>query len=259
MSIIAKTEIKTSLNNARIGYKNLLSTSATVEARKMLTANTYERYRPLTGLITVRFQLATASLIDYVAIGAHNAGTHDNGVDILVQYSSTVAGALTTIRNMQFSDNQANMILFDAVTAAEIAITFNAATVGLELGVIYSGVALEMERSIYGGHSPIDLAAKTKYQSVMSDSGQFLGRNIVRQGAENSFSWKHLTPSFYRNKFQPFVEHAKKLPFFIMWRPSEYSTASFGYTSSDIVPSNMGGGNDLMQVDIKFNGHADTL
>lgn len=247
----------TSLKNARIGFTNLLTTSTTIEAKKMLIPNTYERYRPTAGAKTVKFQLSSPAEVDFVGIAAHNAGTQDGGVDILVQYATTIGGALTTIENVEFADNNAVMPLFTAVTIAEIAITFNASTLGLELGVIYAGKALEMLRPIFGGHSPIDLSSVAQYQSTTSESGQFLGRNINRQGLATDFSWQHLDDVWYRDNFQPFVESAKRLPFFIKWRPDLYDVAAFGYTTSDIKPSNMGGGSKLMTVSISVKAHSD--
>ena len=235
---------------------NLLTTSTTIEAKKMLIPNTYERYRPGNGTFTVKFQMASPSLIDFVGIAAHNAGTHNGGTDILVEYATTIGGALNTIEDVVFPDNNAKMILFPAVTAAEIAITFSTVT-GLELGVIYAGKALEMLRPIFGGHSPIDLSSVVQYQSTTSESGQFLGRNINRLGLATDFSWQHLDDVWYRDNFQPFVESAKRLPFFIKWRPDLYDVAAFGYTTSDIKPSNMGGGSKLMAVSISVNAHSD--
>ena len=256
MPIIANVEPTTSLKNARIGYKNLLVTTDLTAADKMLIPNTYERYVSGNGSYTIKFQLAEASLIDFVAIGAHNAATHQGGITIAVKYATTIGGALTTIQDMDFADNSAKMILFDEITAAEIALVFST-TSGLELGVLYAGKSLEMERPIYGGHSPIDLAAKTQYESVMSESGNFLGRTIKRQGVESTFAWQHLSPTWYRETFQPFVLLAKTTPFFIMWRPELYDATVFGFTTKDIKPMNMGGGSGLMNVSINIMGHTD--
>ena len=257
MAITPIIEPTTSLKNARIGYKNLLVTSDLATADKMLIPNTYERYISGSGTYTIRFQLSEISTIDFVAIGAHNAGTHNSGTDILVRYATSIGGALTTIENLTFADNSAKMILFNEITAAEIALVFTTTAAGLELGVLYAGKALEMERPIYGGHSPINLSAKTKYESVMSESGNFLGRTIKSQGVETGFSWQHLSPNWYRQNFQPFVLSSKTIPFFIMWRPELYSDSVFGFTTKDIAPVNMSGGSGLMSVSINVMGHSE--
>ena len=254
-SIIEPT---TNARNARIGYKNLLVGTTTSEAAVMLIPNTYERYKPTSGSKTIKFQLTASATVDFVGIAAHNAGTHDSGTSIIIKYAATVGGALTTIDVMEFDEeNNAKMINFDPVTAAEIAITFTTSTAGLELGVVYAGEALEMERPIYGGHNPIDLSAETDYQNTRSESGNFLGRTVIRRGAETSYQFKHLSDEWIRQSFKPFMKSAIKHPFFIKWRPDLYQATAFGFTTKDIKPSNMGGGSRLMQVSFNIQAHQD--
>ena len=240
---------------ALIGYSSKL-TSSTL-APEMLTPNTYERYTPGTGAVVAKFELGASSDIDFIAIGAHNIGTHDGGTEITVSYATTVGGALTEIESITPTDNGALFFSFDSVTAAQIAIETNATTSGQEIGVIYTGEALQMQQPIYGGHSPIELSQNTTYSSSMSESGQFLGRTITRKGLETSFSWRHLDHEWYRSDFQPFAQSARTLPFFIQWRPDVTSAAAFGYTTGDIKPTNMGGGSKLMSVDLTMRAHSD--
>lgn len=239
---------------AKIGYNNLLISST--EAPEVLIANTFERYTPASGAIVAKFQLAASAPIDYIAIAAHNVGTQDGGTELLIQYATTIGGALTDIESIIPTDNGAIFLSFDEITVAEIAITTNATTSGLEIGVVYSGVALQMQQPIFGGVSPIELSQKNKYQSTMSDSGQFLGRTVTRKGLEASFSWRHLDDIWYREFFNPFVIAAVTTPFFIQWRPDRYSAAVFGHTTKDIQPTNMGG-TRLMAVGFTMRAHSD--
>lgn len=240
---------------ARIGYSTLLVSSS--EAPEMLEPNTYQRYTPSTGAVVAKFQLATSASVDYVGIAAHNIGTHDSGTVLTVSYATTIGGALTTIDSFTPSGNGAIFLTFDALTVAEIAITTNATTTGLEIGVIQAGIALVMQQPIYGGHGPADLNQSTTYQDSISETGQFLGRTILKQGLETSLSWQHLTPAWYRSDFQPFVEHARTLPFFIQWRPDLYDAPVYGYSTRDINPSNMAGGSGLMSVTMNLRAHSD--
>jgi len=254
MPITPITPPTTGLANARIGYKNLLTASTTSEAAVMLIPNTWERYRPTSGSKTVKFQMASAS-IDFVGIAAHNAGSL--GVNISVGYAATVGGTVNSLTTMQFNDgNGALMVLFNAVTAQEVIITFNAPN-GLELGVIYAGKALEMPHGLWGGHAPIVLSGETKYQNTMSDSGNFLGRSIVRQGIETSYKWRYLNNDWVRSDFMPFVKSARTTPFFLFERPDTYTEAAFGFTTNDIKPVNMSGGARLMEVGFNMRGHED--
>jgi hypothetical protein len=261
MAITPIIEPTTSLNNARIGYKNLLTATTTVDARKMLIPNTYERYPIQSGSTSVKFQLSAPSEINFLGFAAHNLGSFEGGIPIEVKYATTIGGALTSIYSNTFPNDGAVMVLLDnleGVLVAELEVSFTTVIFGAKIGVFYAGNALEMQRSIYGGHSPADLSAKTKYQSTMSDGGQFLGRTVTSKGSATTFSWRHLTPVWYRESFQLFVDSAVTIPFFITWKPSDYPLAtSFGYTDNGIKPSNMGGGSDLMAVSFNFTGHSD--
>jgi len=256
MPLIPKIQSEDQLHNARIGFQNLLTSSDIVAAEAVLIPNTFQRYLPASGAVTTRFQLGSAAPIDFIAIAAHNFGNHVvGGVPVLISYATTISGALIDIEEVRQTDNRAIMVLFDSVTVAEIAITHDT-TAGLEYGVVYAGTALQMQRPIYGGHSPINLSADTKYQSVMSESGQFLGRTITRQGSKSTFSWRNLDDDWYRENFQPFVDAAKTVPFFIAWRPDAHiSEVAFSHTTADITPVNQGGGNRLMSVDMSVRGH----
>lgn len=253
MSLTPKPIPTSNPSGALIGYNNLLGESTTSEAEKALTPNTWERYRPSSGALTVKWQLPTSASVNYIGIAAHALV----GETILVSTAPTVGGALTGVDSITFVDNDPIMLSFDTRTIREVIIT-TTLTVASEIGIIYAGFALEMERTIYGGHSPINLSANTNYQSVISESGQFLGRNIIRKGLTSSFSWQFLDPDWYRENFNPFVEAAKLTPFFVKWRPDKYNEeVVFGHTTNDIKPTNMGGGHDLMSVEVSVRAHSD--
>lgn len=243
------------LSHARIGYENRLISSNVTDAEKALTKNTYERWFDGGGAMEARFQLDNISTIDYIAIGAHNLGTR--GSTVSVSTAPTVNGTFTERFVITPADDEAIMVLLgDIETVADVKVTVTNGA-DREIGLIYCGKALQMYQPIYGGHSPIDLSQRTEYQSVVSETGQFLGRTITRKGIEARYSWQHLDPDWYREKFQPFVQHAVRSPFFIKWRPDRYETTALGYTNGDIRPTNMGGGHSLMSVGFQLKGHAD--
>lgn len=241
---------------ALIGYNNLLVTSAL--AIEALTPNTYQRYLPGTGAIEAKFEFtAPGTQFDFVGIAAHNLGTHDNGVEITVSYAVSANGPTTEIATFTPSDNSAVFLTFDTLTAEQIVIETNAATTGLEIGVVSAGRFMRMEQPIYGGHNPIDLNQDTDYESTLSDTGQFLGRTVKRKGLKTTFSWQHLTPDWVRNTFKPFKESAVTTPFFIKWRPDLYEASAYCHTTSDIKPTNMGGGSGLMQLSMNVRAHSE--
>ena len=253
MAIITKAEPADNPSGALIGYSNLLTASTTSEAEKALTPNTYERYRPSSGALTVKFQLSADASVDFIGIAAHAL----SGETVTVSTAATIGGALTTVEVVAFTDNNPIMLSFDARTIREVALEVTLSS-SSEIGVIYAGVALQMPRNIYGGHSPITLSPATEYQSTESESGQFLGETIIRKGLQTSFSWQLLDDQFIRTSFTPFTISARTKPFFIKWRPDFYSDeVAYCKVRQDITPVNMGGGHRLMSVSFNAKGHAD--
>lgn len=253
MTIIAKPIPIDNPKGAVIGYENLLTASTTSEAEKALTRNTYERWRPSAGAVTVKFQMTAAVEIDFIGIAAHNL----SGESFVLQTAATIGGAVTDVEAFAPSDNAALMATFEPRTVQEVIFTSTLAADN-EIGVIYAGKALQMERNIYGGHSPLSLSQKTTYRAPRTETGQFLSNNIIRKGLAGSFAWQFLDPDWYRENFQPFVESARTKPFFIQWRPDLYDDeVAYTHTTDDITPVNMGGGSQLMSVSINVLGHAD--
>jgi hypothetical protein len=145
------------------------------------------------------------------------------------------------------------MFLFEQVFASKFRVQLYGATAP-QIGVIFIGKTLDMQRAIYGGHSPITLSRDTINRPSMSERGQWLGTSIIRTGFSTSFAWEHLTADWYREFFDPFVEHARSKPYFIAWRPSTFP-AEVGYvhSSGDIKPANMGI-RDFMSVTVNTEG-----
>lgn len=251
--IIAKPIPTDNPRGAIIGYSNLLTASTTSDAEKALIPNTYERWRPSSGAVTVKFQMSAAAEIDFIGIAAHAL----SGESFVLQTAETIGGAVTDVEAFAPSNNSALMTNFEPRTVQEVIFTSTLSAAN-EIGVIYAGKALQMERNIYGGHSPIALSQKTEYQSAESESGQFLGETIIKKGLATSFSWQLLDDKFYRDEFQLFVDSARELPFFIKWRPDFYSDeVAYGKIRENIRPVNMGGGIRLMSVSFNIKAHAD--
>jgi len=254
MSICANPIPTSNSRGAILGYENLLTASTTSEAEKALIPNTWERYRPAAGALTVKFQMSSAADVNFIGIAAHNFKNET----LLISTAATIGGALTDVESISPSDNKAIMLNFDTRNIQEVAITGTLAAVS-ELGVFYAGNSLQMPRNIYGGHAPMALADRTEYQSPQSESGQFLGRTITRKGGATSYAWQFLKPDFVRGDYDLFVESAKTKPFFIKWRPDLFSNeTSFGFTDANgVSSSNMGGGSQLMTSSFDMSAHDD--
>lgn len=236
------------LTHARIGYDNIVRT-ATLTASSEVAGRpasslkipfTYEKWQPASLPATITLDAGELVAVDYLGIAAHTLKSNGNAVKL--EYLDQMQSPPVWTEILEFSPDSDDslMALFDEVQARQWRLTFTAGTPP-EIAVIYLGKALAMERAIYGGHAPLTLNANTTIRPTKSVTGQTLGRSIIRRGFRTGYNWRHLTPSFVRDEFMPFVEAAKLRPFFIAWRPETFpDEVGFAWTKEDIAPVNMG-------------------
>ncbi len=243
------------LNHARILYASALAGSAVsvtggTGGANVLNPATYSRWS-FTGSQTMTITLPAARNVDAVGLAAHNFA----GASVAVEYSTSDGGAWVSFGAAQSGQNAMLFLLPAPVSAKRLRVTVTGAG-PLVLGVVYAGVALQMQRPIYKGHEPGTLCRVTEYQSAESEGGQWLGRNIIRQGLKTSFAWSKLGAAWFRQYFDPFVDAARSNPFFISWNPADYPReVVYAWTTSDVSPTNTGP-RDLMSVSINVRGAA---
>ena len=243
------------IKNGRILYKNdfATATASPTAAQAVTVPNTFERWRPAGGTQTLTLTRSSPTTIDAIGIGA----SVFNGATLQIQVSPTASAGFTTVETVFAFDDRAVLVLLTApITAQRVRIILTGGS-NREIGVVYAGIALQMERPLLGGHSPINLSPRTEYQSNTSDSGNWLGRSITREGLEAELTWKYISNAWYRNEFLPFTFSAKKEPFFIAWRPSfAPNDVAYAHTTADIVPS-YSSTRDLMDLSISIRGYGD--
>lgn len=245
--------------NARIGYQTItrngaLSASTEAAGHPAYSAglpNTYESWVPTSVPATITCDAGAPADVDYIGIAAHTLGSGGN--TFRVQYSSDGSSWSDATGDMTVADDTPIMVFFGLQSARYWRLNISSGTVPI-IGTWYAGKALAMQRAIYSGHSPITLSRQTVIRSNKSEGGHFLGRYIVRSGVNTSASFQHLTASWYREYFDPFVLSARTMPFFFAWRPREYPReVAYAWTAGDISPSNMGI-RDLMSVEVQMSG-----
>jgi hypothetical protein len=233
------------LNHPRILYQNRLdgsgvSATTGTNANRTLIPNTADRWAfSVDGSIT--YTLAGTQDVDSIGIGAHNL----SGCTVTATYNSGTAFASVVAVN--------NIAIFFHLSASVAAsdITISIAGVGATarfIGAVYSGIALQMQRPYFAGTSPINLNRVTKFYSSRTETGNVIGREIRSQNFETSADFKNLTNDWYRAYFDPFVESARRYPYFYAWNLEGYPL-DVGYceTTEDISPSYQGT-RDLMSV-----------
>jgi hypothetical protein len=190
----------------------------------------------LLGWGTAFYGLKGKNLMDDLVV-MNRAAT---STEILSWFNNDVSLSLTTAGLADHSDDRPIMGLTEAARSNRFRIRITGQTKPL-VGVIYIGKALEMERAIYTGHTPIGLARKTVIRPNLSTGGQFLGRSLIRAGSSGSWSWKNLTAAWVREYLDAFLEAARTTPFFILWKPNRFpGEAGYCQTAGDQIPTNSG-------------------
>lgn len=252
-SLLEQGGLEQSLRKPRIGWQSYtlsmapgdvsgLSSAEGFPADSVLRPNTYERWKPENTDDGLVFDLPDNTEVNYVGIAAHTLGS--NGVRVNVLDTSFVP------------EDDSPILVLDT-TSTRTALTLGVSENIGEIGVVYFGKILECQRPIYGGHSPARLSRDTTLKRSLSRGGQFLGQQYRRRGFETSVELKNLSPDWYRDEFDPFVEHARRFPFFFAWRPTKYpEDVVFAWCPEDIQPQNSGT-RDLMDVSFNLRGFDD--
>lgn len=243
------------LNHARIGYKKISGTitASTTEVGASASAPdnemTYSFWQPTTMPATWEIDTTGGTDVNYMAIAAHTCGTDQASVK--AEYWN---GSAWIEINEVLPGNDAPLVfMFDKVTQTKYRFTFTGSTAP-RIGVIYMGMTLDMQRGLSSGEPLITLNRRTVKRPTMSEGGQFLGTSIIRKGSMASYGWVAIEPDWYITNFDPFVDHARTKPFFMMWNPQDYpNQVGYVWTDQDINPSLMGV-RDYMSVSFAAEG-----
>lgn len=249
------------LTHACIGYRTICtadnvvasSQAAGCPAEDAVNVFTNEYWKPDVMPATWTVDAGTAVDADYIGIAAHTLGS--SGTTVTIE-SSTDGEAWIERFNFQPADNTPIMLVFDKAAVRYWRLSVAGATAP-RIGVIYIGEMLQMQRPIYGGHTPLTLSRNTTIYNQFTEAGQFTARSITRQGVSTSYAWKNLEAAWVRQYLDPFIKAARTTPFFIAWRPQDFpDEVGYVWTVSDVKPSNSGT-RDLMDVSMDVAGASD--
>lgn len=208
------------LNHARIGYQSWtqgLTASSVVVSSELsdqprdgpLRADTVDKWKAVSGASTWRVDLGAARAVDYVGLVVDAAG-----VQITVAYSDDDS-TWTTFATAVTPTNGAPVLLLDASVSARYWRISVASPVAL--ACVYIGQVLEVQRPFFDGFSPLSLSRNTDTTSSMTRGGQFVGQDIIRRGVSGSIELQNLKPDWYRESFDPLVQHLQTTPIFFAW------------------------------------------
>lgn len=240
---LTHARIAHSLNWLSGGTATASSTATGFDADAPLNTLTYERWQPDTLTATWEYDHGSAAAVNYCAIAAHTMGTNGNTLQVQYFNGSTWTGVIPATA---VSDDSPIFCIFGAQTRQRWRISISGGTAP-EIGVVKFGSALQMERPIYGGHSPITLARQTILRGNYSETGEYLGRTKQRTYLATSFDWNNLTAAWVRSNWPTLQKAIEAEPFWIAWRPSTFGEVGFCQVDEVPIPQNIGT-RDLMSV-----------
>ena len=250
------------LNHARILYDSKLvgsgvTVSSGLNGAFTLIPNTAQRWTFTgTGSDLIVFLMPSNNNTDTVCINAHNLASVGSTVEIF--YSVDESGDFISFAPAQTPVKNNSMMFHIGVpvNARRIQVNITNANGSAFVGSINAGIALQMQRPFFVGHTPAVLARQADYYSSMSESGNFIGVEVRRRALESQASWANLSDTWYRAYFVPFLDSAEVLPFVFAWNLLEHPTdVAYCKNITNVAPS-YSGTRDLMTVDIPLVGIA---
>lgn len=190
--------------------------------------------------------------VDYVAIARHNFGS----AQIPVSVEALVSGSLNTIAGPVLlpPDDGPVIIQFSRMTTPEVVLFLGAGTSAPRAAVVYVGKLLTLERRIWVGHTPIPHGRRTAIQNGRSESGEFLGRIQLGGWRESTIPFSLISPEWYREKGDNFLDALAITPFFFGWRPGTYPyEVGYCWSLDDPMPAPTGPSNRIA-FDMKVGG-----
>jgi len=156
-------------------------------------------------------------------VAGHNLS--DISADIYVQYSATGAWAgeqLTFSPTLTPSNNNVIYVVGGAISARYWRF-FVAAPSGIfYIANLFLGTVLYLERGLPEGFSPANLNRDRKIYNNMSESGNYLGRSLIRKGSKVDINQPKITRAWIDANWDALANSIELYPFYFVWDWENY-------------------------------------
>jgi len=198
--------------------------------------------------------------IDCLAVAGHNFG---DGLRVLQVYAATTVDGsgdpvyATVTQDVVVANNWPLMFRFtaDVYIAVKLVMTASGTSDKVRAAVLSVGKLLICERKVQATFTPLPYGRKRQVTSGMSESGQFLGRNVVGQKVETSCTLAFMSPDWYRDNFEPFADASGTATFFFAWAPVSYPLeVGYAWLMNDAIPQISHTYPELFQITLDMQG-----
>lgn len=258
-------------NAPLVGYRTLLSTTnvtsdealAGFPASNLANPSTAEMWKgETTDEQAVTVFLSTPQACDYVGIARHNFGS----AGITVQVQSSTDGIAWDDLGDDFlpGDDSPIMVRFEVTTGQHFRLLLTPGALPPQMGVLYLGRLLVLQRNLYVGHTPMSYSYDGVATTGISESGQFLGSIARRANPSTSVKQPNLTATWFRANMAAFFKQCsgmatdkRRTPFFFAWRPTTYPVeVAFGWFPEGAAPTVANSkANGLMEASFPVQGY----
>ena len=243
------------LTHSRILWQPVTGTVVADGTNGIYATNDYtsQRWALAAGSNDWVLTLSAAAGVDMVMIAAHNL----TGRTVTISTSPDLVTAYTLRATVTPTDNSAIAALFnddgEPISARRIKVNIDEGD-GFNIGVIRAGVALQMPQPFYAGHTPIRYNRMTEGEQQISETGQWLGRVVLRRSISSGYEWSHIKLAWYRENLEPFFQSLPQTPFGIVGNPEKMTDdVAWGWSDSDPKAEIMGI-KSYMQVGFSVSG-----
>jgi hypothetical protein len=183
---------------------------------------------------TLEVTLSTAYPVDMCAIGLHT------GLTFVFQYYDG-ADWVDLHEAVQTTTTAVHAVIFTEVTASRFRISITEAADLSILGIVMLGKSIQLPKTFYGGHAPINLNRTTQIVRNKTENGFDAGVYSLRTGAATSVQIDNMKPSWIRNNLEALNKELEIKPFVFAWRPSTFpNDVAYCWLNSPIKAVNSG-------------------
>lgn len=250
-------------NNPIFGYRNVVAVDNVVAsseydafpATNLANPATDLEWRAQTiGAHTIDVDTEGLGPVDYIGLARHNFAT----AGIAVKVQEDVGAGYVDITDVVLPGaDDVMMFRVNRSARTTIRVCMAEGTVAPRLAVLYVGKLMVSQRRVYVGHTPITMGRDVVDVVGRSEVGDYLGRIILSESLSTQFSIQNITPSFYRENFDPMVKSVSRgNPCFFAWRPMDYrEEVGYGWFTRTPRPVNQRS-NGMMSVTLDFGAIA---
>lgn len=250
------------LNHGRIlwDYLDLAIPAGAGNPDNMSTDYPFQRWLVNTGSQTVVMTLDAAYPCDTIALAAHSLGTAS--ANLTVRHRPATSGAWATAYDGTPDDDSTIAIMFNAVDGQPVNLRQIEVTVNnpgplvASIGIFRAGVALQMERPVYGNLTPLGFSREFETQGNQSEKGEWLGTVVFEGSFSVSRSWSNNSADWVRETFEPFYDKCLERPFVLIDNALRMPEGVAWCWTNRLPNLSNQGTRDLMQISMQLQGRS---